>query len=149
MAQSLAPKKSSKRPRKAHSRALGPADTPTPNASPLLRLPPEIRVQIYKHALTSPTGTLLYTRAPTIGLSTPLHTSVRVSTPPRYGPLGLTSTCHQIALETRWLPLALNTVLCAGPEDVLAFVRVLTRKERAQGWAFKVKGIGLRDVGGG
>ncbi|KAF2702793.1 hypothetical protein K504DRAFT_463979 [Pleomassaria siparia CBS 279.74] len=67
-----------RRPRKVHPRVLGPLDVSTSeaiaNASPLLRLPPEIRNMIWKHALTT--------------------------TDRRYKVPGIITVCHQVALET-------------------------------------------------
>ena len=75
-----------------------PATTHTSSPSPLLRLPPEVFHRIASYALTSPTESLSYN-----------FTDMRFDVA-EIG-VGLISTCHAIALETRFLHLSKNTLI--------------------------------------
>ncbi|KAF2448592.1 hypothetical protein P171DRAFT_440941 [Karstenula rhodostoma CBS 690.94] len=109
-----------RRRKKTHPKVLGPLDTHygsrSDTASPLLALPFEIRRMIWCHALTSSNKRLRYdTNSSKLDLS----------------PIGaaLSATCHQIALETRHMPLELNK-LCF---DVQGFLRCQRRLMSMEG----------------
>jgi len=104
-----------KKARKHHLKFLGPIQddhpaphandldqpattTPASNPSPLLRLPPEVFHRIASYALTSPTSSLGYN-----------FTTMRFDVA-EIG-VGLISTCHAIALATRFLHFSKNTLV--------------------------------------
>ena len=118
-----------KRARKVHPKVLGPlhADTPI-QTSRLLRLPAEIRIMIWELIMTTETGELHYD-AEENGF-----TVVGPCRSWRWEVPGLLMTCHQVALETLWLYLKVNSVVFPWPADEMQFARLLYSKEAAQGW---------------
>lgn len=102
--------RSYKRPRKTHTKILGPLSSHTTlaahqaaiAASPLLCLSGEIRNMIYAYALTSEKRLLAYDvqhgRFDISGIGA-----------------GLLQTCHMVSRETIYLPLLLNTLVFGSP----------------------------------
>lgn len=126
---------------KTHPKILGPLDSSSANQqdSPLFSLPPELRLLIWEYALTSPTGELEY------HLAAARFDSSTIGA-------GLFTTCHQVALETLYLPLRLNVLAFGNPlvsgsrELEFGYLRFWARMsdiERKIGCLFRFKKIGL------
>ncbi|KAF2798080.1 hypothetical protein K505DRAFT_357879 [Melanomma pulvis-pyrius CBS 109.77] len=125
-----------KRARKVHPKVLGPLTTPPPSPiSPLLSLPPEIRSQIWRHAMTTTTGELVYSSVAN-GFQVANSTTHTHYTVP-----GLATTCHQIALETQHLALKVNRLIFPEVEDLLQFSRLLFPREAALGRLIEIRRV--------
>ncbi|KAF2689009.1 hypothetical protein K458DRAFT_383680 [Lentithecium fluviatile CBS 122367] len=95
-----------RKPPKCHARILGPLATPSHRLSThscLLTLPPELRLQIWQHAMTAPTGT------PHLSPTSQRFDVSLIGA-------GLLTACHLTALETQHLPGECNTFVFPGPE---------------------------------
>lgn len=124
--------------RKYHLKLPGPiknhATASSSNSnSLLLRLTAEIRCLIFSCALTSPTSSLTYNA-----------TSMRFDLS-NIG-TGLLTSCHEVAIETQYLHLKLNTLIFdvdgeggLNSRDLNTVLRNLKRLEEAFGWFINVK----------
>lgn len=120
-----------KRPRKVHPRILG-AFYPQSSyqSSPLLMLPPEIRLMIWTYVLTSPTGYLHYSSvAPYYSISSPWNFPSQAN---RYI-TSLLLTCHQICHETLHLPFKLNTIVFHTDWEHFIWLQGIKRRDYAIG----------------
>ncbi|KAL5436116.1 hypothetical protein PMIN06_010941 [Paraphaeosphaeria minitans] len=107
-----------------HPKVLGPLDahcgSRSNTASPLLALTFEIGRIIWRHALTSPKKRLLYDTDSSILNLSPIGAAI-------------SATCHQIALETKDMPLKLNK-LCFDVQGFLKCQRRLMAMEGEVEW---------------
>ena len=127
-------------PRKVHPKILGPLDPEDPpQTSPLLRLPPVIRRMIWSYALTSDDAVLIYCK-PRRRFYTDYDQHPKGV---KYRP-SLIITCHEICLETLYLPLKLNNLIFPTTTGFWDFYSSVQRKEGALGMALDIPKIFVR-----
>ncbi|PSN74348.1 hypothetical protein BS50DRAFT_670758 [Corynespora cassiicola Philippines] len=129
-----------RRIRKTHPKVLGPlkGDSTSTSVSPFFHLPAELRVMIYKEAMTSPSGNIEYISATK---RRPGHFDLEATG------ANLRVTCHFIALEMSDILLEMNTLVFTDILDLIHFEKRLQQRQEAIGNTIKVKRVQIWPFG--